>query len=1439
MAVNSYLDIDAALGSDEDDENFDEETGEVLPRENRLTTGALEDSSEEEDDDDEEAERQVREGFIVEDGEDEEERRERRRERKKRRRAEREEEDVLDEEDLDLIGEAHPGYERRQAEQSKFKRLKRGHKEDRPRDEPRGIDDIFSDDDEEGGLGGERRDRIPGALADEFDDFIEDDEFPDEDQHDDDAEVTRTSRIGLAHLAGKKANGLDEAAEEDMLNAFGDGTEYNWALEMQAEGDPEQEDPDKPLELKDVFEPSQLIDKMLTDEDNEIRITDIPERFQLARKPYRQLDLSEEEAVSYAKDEAKWMSDMLLPKKRLDRNLHEPFRSAVAHILVFMNLENYEVPFIFQHRKDYLIHADSASQFPDPQDPDALPHRAEKLLTQSDLWEIFELDLKYRALLEKREALQKAYDSLKTSPDFRDEIFEDMLPAAVTMEELQDIQDYIHFQYSSQLKDVSLIEAEVNGTRKRARSGRSMWDRLRAGRVYHMVRAFGITADKFAQNTLEAGRKTYTEDPNERPDDMADSLIDASEFSTGAAVMLAAKAMFVEELVMSPRMRKLMRQRYYTTGLFDCFRTEKGAKKIDEEHPYYEFKYLRNQDLGAIARKPELYLRMLKAEEEGLVDVQVRLPNLKGWIEKQLYKEIESDNLSEIADAWNGLRREVINTAMSKLQKVIAKGVKENLKTECENQIAKACREEYSARLDQAPFIPRVLMEDKEKDAHTGFIPRILALSNGSGNKGDAICWAYLDENGKVMENGKLVDLRLGNAEKFLPDGRDVAPFVDICERRKPDVLVVAGFSIETRKLYKELQDLVDRFGLKGPMNEDEQGNEKTEPLEVIIGNDEVARLYHTSERAALDHPSLPPLTRYCCAVARYVQNPLKEYAGLGRDIVSISFHPHQNLVPEDKILKHLETAMVDMVNLVGVEINEAVSDPTLANLLPYVSGLGPRKAAQTIKVINMNGGEIMTRDELVGDPDRNKRQAVGPKIWSNCASFLYITFEETEPDLDYLDNTRIHPEDYEIARKMAADAQELDEEDIKAETDENGPYAVVRKLVKDDKQDLINDLHIEEYALELSRKFSQRKRATLETIRAELQEPFEELRRPYQFLSTDDIFTMLTGETKETLTEGMIVPVSIKRTFMDHVEVKLDCGIDGGISEMEYPAGVGGDSGVEPRQVYSVHQTVQAKLLFIDRKRMTAQLSLREEMLRMPYRKELDHEPDEWDEQQEAQDKKEALKEKGDKAGRAQRVIKHPLFRPFNSAQAEEFLGSQGRGDVVIRPSSKGPDHLAVTWKVSDNIYQHIDVLELDKENEFSVGKTLKIGGKYTYSDLDELIVNHVKAMAKKVDEMMGDERYQSGTRALTEQWLTTYTEANPKRSMYAFCINPKYPGYFYLCFKAGLDAPLNNWPVKIIPNAFELQRNHYPDMRALKNGFKLLFANTGGKGVGMNGRR
>ena len=1187
-------------------------------------------------------------------------------------------------------------------------------------------------------------------MVDEFAGFIEEDSIDGDKapgEEDDDADILRKPSRNIIGI--KDASGLDEIALEDMKEAFGTGYEYDWALELQEQEEDAQAgiDPDDPdamvkgIELKDVFEPSQLVDRMLTDEDNRIRSTDQPERFQLARKPYQHLELTEEES----REEAIWISDLMLPKKQLDTDLREPFQKSVSKVLEFMNIDEYEVPFIFQHRKDYLIHARPVSVTPDPYNANVPDHaiRAEKLLNQTDLWDIFDMDLRFRALIEKRRALQRTYDNLASlSENFNDPVVEEMLPTAVTMEELQDVQDYIHFQHASRLTDVATLNGtQINGTHRRPGASKMLFEKIRTGKVYGLVRAFGISADAFAQNALKKeGRRQFTEDPTQRPDDMADSdeILDPPDYSSGAQCLRAAKAMFAEEIALSPKMRKVVRQTYFLNGLIDCHRTEKGLRKIDEQHPYYDFKYLRNQQLGDIARKPDRFLRMLKAEEEGLVDVRVRIENFENF-KKRLYADLESDNYSEIADAWNRERREALDMALLKLDKVMVRGVKEALRTECENQVAKACREEYGKKLDQAPYKPKGMV--------LGTSPRVLALSNGSGTFGrDLICWAFVEDDGRVLENGRFTDLVMGDPERQIANGADVDAFEELILRRKPDVIGVSGFSTETRKLYKHIEDIIEGKRLLGPEYEDEDGTLRNDKLDVVVVNDEVARLYQSSERANMEHPGFAPLTKYCVALAKYVQNPMKEYASLGRDIISITFDQAQRFVPNEKIIKALETAMVDMVNLCGVEVNEAVSDLYTANLLPYICGLGPRKAAQLVKVINLNGGEVITRAELVGDPDQNKLAAVGPKVWNNCASFLYIDFDPSEPDADYLDNTRVHPEDYDLGRKMAADALELDEEDIEAEQQENGPGAIVRKLIKDEAQEKVNDLILEEYAEQLEKNFNQRKRATLETIRAELQQPYEELRRNFALLSTNEIFTMLTGETLDSLCEGMIVPISIKKVADDYVEGKMDCGIEGTVPALA----ISNRSDVSAKQLFSTHQTVQAKITYLNRKQLSANFSLREDELQRPYRKEVDRMRDEWDEEEERKDK-ESMMERNDVSGRTQRVIKHPLFKPFNSVQAEEYLGSQARGDLVIRPSSKGLDHLAVTWKVSDNIYQHIDVLELDKSNQLSSGTTLKIGGRYNYSDLDELIVNHVKAMAKKVDEMMGHEKYQNGSKADT----------------------------------------------------------------------------------------
>ncbi|KAK0720611.1 SH2 domain-containing protein [Lasiosphaeris hirsuta] len=1402
-SMRDLIDGEAELDDEEDDESFDGEEGdEAPPKRRRTKEAAVDDSSEEEEDDeDEEEARRIREGFIVdEDEEDEADADEReRRKKKKRRRAEREEEEQLDEEDLDLIGEAIPEWERKsQTQQTKFKRLKRGHRDEDRRNERPGLAEIFSDDDDD--VGDERPYGRPShrAQADEFDDFIEDD-YPE----DDDERIQRQEDLEVARPKDKAlivdTTGLDKDALDDMEAIFGNGEEYDWALQIE-EDEEEREREEQTIELKDVFEPSQLTEKLLTDEDNEIRVNDDPERFQLDRKPFKNLQMSADQF----REEARWITNLMWPKKQLPADLHSPFNKAIGKVLEFFVIDGVEVPYVFQHRRDYLIHAKKVRTQSNRDDPDAPEYTvdAEKLLTQDDLWRVLDLDIKFRSLIEKRNSLEKSYEKLKAVADVQDVILEDMIRQAATMEELQDLQDYLNFQYSAQLKDIAAMGNGASKEIKRPGAKTALFERIRKSKVYNFVRAFGISPDRLAQNALREGKKLSSDDDTKFPMDLADSLTDG-DFQTGDQIISAARQLYAEELFVSPRMRKHFRINFYQMGWVSCRRTEKGLRKIDEAHPYYEIKYLVNQTIRDLAVRPEIFLKMMKAEEEGLVEVQLNLENEREF-RRQLYIEFASDNFSDLADAWNSERQKVLDVAFSKLEKVIAKGVKDSLRTACQEELLKTCREEYFKRLDQAPLKPKGMI--------LGTMPRVLTLSNGMGDPNrDPVCWAWVEEDGRVLEHGKFQNLSRDENQR--------EAFTELVRRRNPDVIGISGFSADTHRLIKDVEGLISEKGLMGPEYDDPETNEyRSDLLEVVVVNDEVARLYQDSPRAIAEHPTLMPLTRYCIALARYMQNPMKEYAALGKDVTSLSIHPYQRFLPQDKLYKHLETAMVDMVNLVGVDINEAMGDPYTAHLLPYVAGLGPRKATLLIKGINANGGVVSSRDELVGDPERRKLPVLGPRVWNNCASFLFIEYDTTSPDSDPLDNTRVHPEDYDLARKVAADALGLDEEDVKAETDENGAGAIVRKLFKEDEQEKVNELILEEYAEQLEREYQQRKRATLETIRAELQVPYEELRKNFSTLVAEQIFTMFTGETRDSLCEGMIIPVNVRVVKDDFAIVKLDNGIEGRIESHEV------SQRHSLKEVLQVGQTIQAKLIDLNRKDLVCKLSMREEELRRPYRKHFDHDRGQWDYRQEDQDKEE-LREKDKVTGRTQRVIKHPLFKPFNSTQAEEYLGGQPLGEVVIRPSSKGNDHLAVTWKVADGVYQHVDVLELQKENEFSVGKVLRVGSKYNYSDLDELIVDHVKAMAKKVEELMQHEKFQKGSRADLERWLTTYVDANPNRSTYGFCLDSKHPGYFYLCFKASAGSKVVSWMVRVVPHAYELLKAQYPDTRALCNGFKLRY--------------
>lgn len=83
------------------------------------------------------------------------------------------------------------------------------------------------------------------------------------------------------------------------------------------------------------------------------------------------------------------------------------------------------------------------------------------------------------------------------------------------------------------------------------------------------------------------------------------------------------------------------------------------------------------------------------------------------------------------------------------------------------------------------------------------------------------------------------------------------------------------------------------------------------------------------------------------------------------------------------------------------------------------------------------------------------------------------------------------------------------------------------------------------------------------------------------------------------------------------------------------------------------------------------------------------------------------------------------------------QALEEKDVGEVIIRPSSKGPTHLSMTLKISDGVYTNIDILEGGKEGRdvtsfLSLGKTLTIDGE-TYEDLDEVWTTKISLPAFK----------------------------------------------------------------------------------------------------------
>jgi len=717
-------------------------------------------------------------------------------------------------------------------------------------------------------------------------------------------------------------------------------------------------------------------------------------------------------------------------------------------------------------------------------------------------------------------------------------------------------------------------------------------------------------------------------------------------------------------------------------------------------------------------RSAHQFLNILAAEANHFVTVTITLSDdEKSDFENELSSAFVSDSFSDTVNAWNAERRRVITETIEQhLLPHGAKWTREWLREEVEDLLSRRCGETLrevgptqvtrespankSQRVDVAPF--------KMADFQPGETPAILAVSWGKGDpQKDHITLVFLDEAGRLREHTRIDNLND-------PERQD--EFRDLVRRRKPDVIAIGGFSVATTKLSSQIKETLHvTWAEDGTsfVNPDEA--QEFSRIAITYVFDEIARKYQHSNRVGDEFASFSPIVKYCIGLARYLQNPLNEYAALGSNITAITFEEeYQHLMPVEKLLTALERGLVDCVNRIGVDINRAVTDPYYQHLLPYVCGLGPRKAQALVKKIGalvspsttlcsllradtLQGGNLSNRDQFV------KASLMTTKIFLNAAGFLRIPQESSfskpsksrsteDSDLqDPLDSTRIHPEDYDLARKMATDALELDEEDIHGEH----PSHVVSLIMEDDDNvRKLDELNLDEFAISLMESGGERKRHTLNLIRSELIRPFGDNRRPLPSPNDWDVVTMLSGETERTLRMGLIVSVYVLWIRQTAVGVRLDSGLEGVINASyltdERETTIRVDNYVKRGQTLAA--VIVAIGLKLVHDSIIVELSARPGDVQEGDSQFRRVKHDEcWNYSRCDRDRELQERKKRAEVDRSRRVIKHPNFHNFNSQAAEAYLDRQQRGDVVIRPSSKGMNHLAVTWKVDDKLFQHI----------------------------------------------------------------------------------------------------------------------------------------------------
>ena len=160
------------------------------------------------------------------------------------------------------------------------------------------------------------------------------------------------------------------------------------------------------------------------------------------------------------------------------------------------------------------------------------------------------------------------------------------------------------------------------------------------------------------------------------------------------------------------------------------------------------------------------------------------------------------------------------------------------------------------------------------------------------------------------------------------------------------------------------------------------------------------ASVYSASKIANLEYPNLDVTIRGAISIAQRLRDPMAALVKI--DPKSLGIGQYQHDVNQKELNLKLENVTVDLVNKVGVDLNSASY-----KLLSFISGISEKLALNIIEQ-KEKIKSFKTKSELL------KVKGLGAKAYEQSVGFLRI-----KDGKSILDNTAIHPENYDVVEKL------------------------------------------------------------------------------------------------------------------------------------------------------------------------------------------------------------------------------------------------------------------------------------------------------------------------------------------------------------------------------------------------------------------------------------